>query len=147
MREQGIAANATPRAIRGENKNNLWDGIFKPQRYGKSTAMHDRVIGIAKELSRSGTVADPARERLLETRNSLVSTWMKAAEVLDAQGEMILAGDVRYFAGHCLLFSRTGKDWWRNSSDSRKSSVRSGGPSAATPRTRSGRGRGLRLQP
>jgi hypothetical protein len=58
------------------------------------------VIGIAQELTRSKTVADPARERLLETRKSLVSAWMKAAEVLDAQGEMILAGDVRYFAGH-----------------------------------------------
>jgi hypothetical protein len=66
--------------------------------------MHDRVIGIAKELSRSGTVADPARKRLLETRKSLVSTWMKAADVLDAQGEVILAGDVRYFAGHLPPF-------------------------------------------
>jgi hypothetical protein len=62
--------------------------------------MRDQVIGIAKELSRSGTVTDAARKRLLETRKSLVSTWMKAAEVLDAQGEVVLAGDVRYFAGH-----------------------------------------------
>ncbi len=100
MREQGIAANATPRAIRGGNKKTRREGIFKAQRYGKSTAMRDRVIGIAAELSRSGTVVDPARERLLETRRSLVSTWMKAADVLDAQGEEILAGDVRYFARH-----------------------------------------------
>jgi hypothetical protein len=100
MREQGIAANATPRAIRGENKKKPREQIFKAQRYGTSTALHDRVAGIAQELSRSKTVADPARERLLETRKSLVSTWMKAAEVLDAQGEIILAGDVRYFAGH-----------------------------------------------
>ena len=98
MREQGIAANATPRAIRGKNKRNRGEGIFKAQFYGKSTAMRDRVIGIATELSRSGTIEDPARERLLETRKSLVSTWMKAAEVLDEQGEEILAGDVRYFA-------------------------------------------------
>src|SRR5208283_572096 len=93
MREQGIAANATPRAVRGENKKKPRDGIFKAQRYGESTALRDRVIGIAKELSRSKTVADPARERLLDTRKSLVSTWMKAAEVLDAQGEIILVGD------------------------------------------------------
>jgi hypothetical protein len=100
MREQGIAANATPRAIRGENKKKPRDDIFKAQRYGKSTALHDRVIGIAQELSRSRTIADPARERMLETRKALVSTWMKAADVLDAQGEIILAGDVRYFASH-----------------------------------------------
>ncbi len=100
MREQGIAANATPRAIRGENKKKPQEALFKARRYGKSTAMRDQVIGIAKELSHSGTVADPARKRLLETRKSLVSTWMKAAQVLDAQGEVVLAGDVRYFAGH-----------------------------------------------
>jgi len=56
--------------------------------------------GIAQELSRCRTIVDPARERLLETRKLLVSTWMKAAEVLDAQGEIMLAGDVRYFASH-----------------------------------------------
>jgi Relaxase/Mobilisation nuclease domain len=100
MREQGIAANATPRAIRGVNKKKPREALFKARRYGKSTAMRDQVIGIAKELSRSGTVADAARKRLLETRKSLVSTWMKAAQVLDAQGEVVLAGDVRYFAGH-----------------------------------------------
>ncbi len=100
MREQGIAANATPRAIRGKNKRNRGEGIFKAQFYGKSTAIRDRVIGIARELSRSGTMEDPARERLLATRSSLVSTWMKVAEVLDEQGEETLAGDVRYFAMH-----------------------------------------------
>ena len=70
------------------------------QRYGKSTAIRGRMIGIAKELSDYGTVEDPARARLLETRKSLVSAWMRAADVLDAQGEEILAGDVRYFAMH-----------------------------------------------
>ena len=87
MREQGIAANATPRAIRGENKKNRREGIFKAQRYGKSTAMRDRVIGIAKSCH----APEPSRirraTRLIETRKSLVSAWMKAAEVLDAQGE------------------------------------------------------------
>ena len=100
MREQGIAANATLRAIRGENKKYPREKMFKAQRYGTSSALHDRVIGIANELSRSRTIVDPARDRLIETRKSLISAWMKAAEVLDAQGEIILAGDVRYFVKH-----------------------------------------------
>jgi hypothetical protein len=100
MREQGVAANASPGIIRGQNKRKRSDGIFRAQRYGKSTAMRERVTEIAKELSRSGTVVDPAHERLLETRKSLVSTWMKTADVFDAQGEQILAGDARYFAKH-----------------------------------------------
>jgi hypothetical protein len=100
MREQGIAANATPRAIRGENTKALGERVLKSQRYGTSAVIHDRVMRIAKELSRTGTIEDPARARLLQTRKSLVSTWIKAAEVLDAQGEVTLAGDVRYFAKH-----------------------------------------------
>jgi len=94
MREQGIAANATPRAIRGVNKTKRREGIFKAQFYGKSTVMHERMIGVATELYRSGTVDGPAPQRF-ETRKSLVSAWMKAAEVLDAQGEVILAGEGR----------------------------------------------------
>jgi hypothetical protein len=31
---------------------------------------------------------------------SAVAAWIKAAEVLDAQGEEILAGEVRHFAMH-----------------------------------------------
>jgi len=96
------SANATPRAIRGENKTKRREWIFKAQVYGKSKSavMRERVLGIATELSRSGTIEDPARERLLETRESLVASWMKAADVLDDQGEEILAGEVRYFAMH-----------------------------------------------
>ncbi len=100
MREQGIAANATPRFVRGENTRKRSEGVFKARRYGKSKAMGDQMIGIATELARSGTIEDPARARLLETRKSLVSAWMRAAEVLDAQGEELLAGEVRYFAKH-----------------------------------------------
>jgi hypothetical protein len=100
MREQGIAANATSRTVRGENKKYSREKIFKAQRYGTSTTLHDRVIGIANELSRSRTIMDPARARLIETRKSLVSAWLKAADVLDARGEIILAGDVRYFVKH-----------------------------------------------
>jgi hypothetical protein len=43
-------------------------------------------------------VTDPAHARLLETRKAVVSQWLKTADVLDAQGEMVLAGDVRQFA-------------------------------------------------
>jgi len=35
MREQGIAANATPRAIRGENKKHPREKLFKAQQYGR----------------------------------------------------------------------------------------------------------------
>ncbi len=34
------------------------------------------------------------------TRKAVVANWMKTADALDAQGEITLAGDVRYFANH-----------------------------------------------
>jgi len=53
---------------------------------------------IAKELSRTATIRDPAHGRLEETRKRVVTGWMSVAATLDAQGEICLAGAVRWFA-------------------------------------------------
>ena len=100
MREQGIAANATPRAFRGQSKRAVKEGAFRAQRRADSYAMRERVESVAKELSKAGTVCDPARSQLHETRKAVVTGWMGIAATLDAQGEIVLAGDVRYFAKH-----------------------------------------------
>lgn len=55
---------------------------------------------VAKELKETGTIRDPARGRLLETRKAVIANWMRTADALDAQGEIPLAGQVRYFARH-----------------------------------------------
>jgi hypothetical protein len=52
----------------------------------------------AQELLRTGAVRDAAHSKLVETRKVDVSNWMRTADALDAQGEIILAGEVRYFA-------------------------------------------------
>jgi hypothetical protein len=98
MREQGVEANATPRVIRGRNKGKTPDAIYRAQRRGESRALRERVTSVAQELVRTRTVRDPARDRLLNSRKALIVGWMKIAETLDAQGEINLAGDVRYFA-------------------------------------------------
>lgn len=100
MREQGIAANATPRVVRGRNKGKARDGAFRAQRRGKSSAIRAKVTTIATELAKNGRFSEPARAKLIETRKAVVANWMKIADTLDRQGEMILAGDVRYFAKH-----------------------------------------------
>jgi hypothetical protein len=100
MREQGIAANATPRFVRGRNKRKAkWDA-FQAELHGTSTALLERVNDIANELAQTGTIRDPARAKLIETRKAIIGSWMKTADALDAQGEVVLAGDVRYFANH-----------------------------------------------
>jgi hypothetical protein len=100
MREQGIAANATPRVVRGRNKGKARDGAFRAQRRGKSSVLRAKVTMIATELANNGRFSEPARAKLVETRKAVVANWMNIADTLDRQGEVILAGDVRYFAKH-----------------------------------------------
>ena len=100
MREQGIEANATSRVVRGRNKVRIKDSIYRAQQHGKSRAVRERVMAIAQELSQTEAVRDLARAKLIETRKAVVASWTKIADVLDAQGELTLASDVRYFANH-----------------------------------------------
>ena len=98
MREQGIAANATPRAVRGRNKGKRRDAIFRAQHRGASNVVRERVTAVAKQLVQTGSFNDPARNKLLDTRKAVVGSWLQIAEKLDLQGEITLAADVRYFA-------------------------------------------------
>jgi hypothetical protein len=101
MREQGIAANATPRVVRGRNKGKKHDGILRAQDRYDSTAMRAKVTAIAAELAKNGRFSEPtARAKLVERRKAVVANWMKIADTLDRQGEVVLAGDVRCFATH-----------------------------------------------
>jgi Relaxase/Mobilisation nuclease domain len=100
MREQGIAANATPRVIRGRNKGKTRDAIYRARQRGASNVVRERVTDIAKQLMLTGSFHDPARPKLLETRKSVFNGWLEIADGLDVQGEVALAGDVRHFARH-----------------------------------------------
>jgi hypothetical protein len=98
MRDQGIAANATPRAVRGQIKRGERDAFYRTRRRGRSEALHERIGSIASELASTRTIRDPARARLIETRKALLAGWMGVASTLEAQGESALARDVRSFA-------------------------------------------------
>ena len=97
MREQGIAANATSRAARGQTKRATKDVFYRTRRRGRSYALREELEGIARELSRTKTISDPARAQLLETRKAVIAGWNAVAAQLEAQGEIALGGDVRYF--------------------------------------------------
>jgi hypothetical protein len=100
MREQGIAANATPRAARGQTKRATKDVFYKTRQRGQSYALREELESIARELSRTKTISDPARAQLLETRKAVIAGWNAVAAKLEAQGEITLGADVRYFAIH-----------------------------------------------
>jgi hypothetical protein len=100
MREQGVAANATPRFVRGQNKGKTLDGIYRAGQRGASTAIRQRATDVAGQLKATGSFHDPARVRLLETRKAITDGWLEVAGALDAQGETSLANEVRHFARH-----------------------------------------------
>jgi hypothetical protein len=100
MREQPIAANATPRALRGKKKGKTKGAIYCAQRRRASHAVRDRVKDVVNELMSTGTMHDPVRSHMLETSRAVVAAWTKTADQVDAQGETILAGEVRYFSRH-----------------------------------------------
>jgi hypothetical protein len=100
MRNQGVAANATPRVVRGHSKAKLKQAAYQAARRGRSTILRTRVKEIAREIATKKAIHDPARTRLLTTRKAVLDGWNQVATVLDGQGEIVLAGDVRYFASH-----------------------------------------------
>jgi hypothetical protein len=59
----GVAANATPRVMRGRNKGKTRYGIYRAQKRGASTVVQQRVTEVARQLLLTRTFYDPARDR------------------------------------------------------------------------------------
>jgi hypothetical protein len=100
MRAQRIAANATPRSVRGQTKPAERNRNFRANRRPDVRSFRETVEGIAKELRETRTITDPARPTLVKTRNAIVAGWQDVASRLKAQGEIELGADARYFAAH-----------------------------------------------
>jgi hypothetical protein len=97
MREQGVLANATPRAVRGANRRKTFDPILRAQRRGASWAMRQKVEAVAKQIANGSVFNEPGRAKLIETRKAVVDGWLAVAKTLDRQGETKLAADVCKF--------------------------------------------------
>ncbi|MDB6100567.1 MAG: Relaxase/mobilization nuclease family protein [Gammaproteobacteria bacterium] len=97
MREQGVAANATSRTVRGRNKGRRQDRLYRIRQHGTSTVIREQVESIAAELKKTGLIPDAARIRLVHTRQALLAHWATVADLLEAQGEIALADEVRQF--------------------------------------------------
>lgn len=98
LREQGIEANATERAVRGERRVNKIDGIYRARCRGASTHIRARVERAAADLGNGNRQPDPGKSRLLRTRKEVERGWRALDEILNAEGQERLAADVRRFA-------------------------------------------------
>jgi hypothetical protein len=98
LRELGVAANATERAVRGQSKSNVPDGIYRADRRGESTYVQQRVREIEVELRAPGELTtDKGRETLRATRRAVDQGWRNVSFALANSGRHELALRVQRF--------------------------------------------------
>lgn len=97
LREEGIAANATERAVRGESRTHKKDGIYRPALTGNSTHMRLRAQALAAEGLCGNPPLETGKPGILKTRRLVEDGWRAASAILEAQGERELALQVLRF--------------------------------------------------
>ncbi len=116
LREQGVAANATPGPVRGRTRGPMKDPIHQrlkalaqfdalspaqqawrrpPQ---ASTFVRAKVEAVARALQAGRLAPDPGRATLEATRDAVQRGWQATAAALRAQGDEALAREVEAFA-------------------------------------------------
>jgi type IV secretory pathway VirD2 relaxase len=100
LRELGVAANATERAVRGQSKTFLPDAIYRvnkdPNR--ESTYLHERAKTIYGDQRGNGRLRpDPGKEKLVATRRTIDRGWRDVSSMLAATGDQELAERVQRF--------------------------------------------------
>ncbi|MFL6605666.1 MAG: relaxase/mobilization nuclease domain-containing protein [Steroidobacteraceae bacterium] len=97
LRELGVEANATERAVRGSQHGNRKTGIYRAAARGDSTFMRERAEAIAREL-RSGDVRpENGYSRVRQTRQEVERGWMAFAQLMEREGQHEAAAQVRRF--------------------------------------------------
>jgi hypothetical protein len=114
LRCQGVAANATERAVRGVTEPQKLDGIYRADRREDSSHLSERATVVARQLTIDGDVSpEKGKAQLLETRRQVIRGWGEVANDLDRQGEMQLAAEVRQFVRQMPPVA-TEREWIRN---------------------------------
>jgi hypothetical protein len=94
LREQGVAANATERVVRGETRMPKKDGIYRAMRRGESSHMRERVRAVAAEAGNGKGRTESGRSKLVATRLEVVKGWRELEGLLMLEGHTELAKGV-----------------------------------------------------
>ncbi|MFC4311697.1 relaxase/mobilization nuclease domain-containing protein [Steroidobacter flavus] len=97
LRAEGIEANATPRAVRGESRKSKHDAIFRAARRGASTQIHREERALLCELSQGAIRVESGKSRLLSTRAKVEAGWSALSRRLSVEGQPALAEAVERF--------------------------------------------------
>jgi hypothetical protein len=110
LREQGVAANATERTVRGQTRGQKTDGIYRATLRGDSTHTRGRAESVAADLLAGGLKVEPAKSKLLGTRREVELGWREVSNIMEAKGQHNLALQVREFIGQMPRAS-TEREW------------------------------------
>ncbi len=110
LRARGIAANATKRVIRGQTKSAKKTPIQRAAMRGESTFMAKLARDIGNEIRIGKLNPEAAKLKIQQSRAAVVRDWDLTARRLDAQGERLLAADVRAYVQD-LPPPRTDREW------------------------------------
>ena len=97
LRELGVAANATERAVRGETKTHRSDGAWRAANREGSTLIQERERRILREWSGRKLTFGNGEEKLKKTREAVLDGWRGVSARLKADGEHELGARVDSF--------------------------------------------------
>lgn len=100
LREQGVDANATDRAVRGVTAKSLRDPIYRAMQDGRSTFMRYRVESLSLADSDAKLTSERGEARLLQTRLKVDRGWRRLVTTLAEARYASLASDTARFQSH-----------------------------------------------
>ena len=99
LRALGVAANATPRYVRGEITPQKPDGIYRARARVESTHWQNRVNAVAQELVQGKLQVESGKAKLIRTRQEVRRGWQALSDELIRQGHPEIAAQVRQYVG------------------------------------------------
>jgi type IV secretory pathway VirD2 relaxase len=97
LRELGVEANATERAVRGSQYPNRSAALYRTAARGASTVMRERVEGVARAIAERALPMESGKAKLVATRRQVTEGWLAFAEMAEREGLRDLAGEARRF--------------------------------------------------
>jgi hypothetical protein len=91
LRDLGVAANATERAVRGRPNINLPDRLYRPIKRRESTYLRQRALTLHDELNHTATpMPDNGRAKMLVTRQAVDRGWRNVSQLLANEGRVLI---------------------------------------------------------
>ena len=110
LRELGVTANATERAVRGQSRTYKKDPIYRAERRGDSRYVDGRRTEVMRELAAGKLQGEKGRAALIKTREDVRAGWRQLGAILESNGDYELADSVRAFESR-LSPPRTDREW------------------------------------